>query len=741
MDKTEISKYRKQIDDYLDNRQITLAFRSLKEMTDATLRWELNEELNRLTTAYGYMLQYLTQGVLDPERDNILSQILVDAYNLTDKTVIALAAPQSTHLFYQREQQYRGRGLQSMVEDYLTEQNKLQLLNSVEESSRNTDASTRLLRQCEIIESDIFNKVWSSFPLNTDDTHAIKTLLANNQLPNHLKSLVLSALMLGLSKFFDETKLTLLLNAYRTLDDTELQLRALINAIIIIYLYRSRISAYKCVTSALKELEKEPNFDGDMQLIFTRLIYSRNTDNITRKLKDDIMPELQKMSPDLINKIKGKTPGTIDMSEIEENPQWQEWLDKSGITRKLEEFNELQLQGGDVFISTFAKLKTYPFFNTLSNWFLPFHDNCSAVTSAFGGKKHPLTGLFKMMPILCDSDKYSMLLSIASAPESQRNMMFQQFDAQREQFEELKSEEAQSIIKMRDTIVNRYLQDLYRFFKLYSRRREFRSIFDTDINLTEAQCLKSYISHTPTLSVIAEFYFKNGFYDDAIKFYRLMVANHDTDPHVYQKIGYAQQSLGKLREALKNYSRYELVDNTDVWNIKQMAQCYRLLREHDKAVEYYSKALEISPQSVNLCLSLGHCYLDQGDYDSALKQYYKADFMPKAKHRAWRPIAWCSLLTGKHEQALNYYDKIINDDSPTAQDHLNYGHALQLSGRIGDAINQYRKSLALEHNNTETFSQLYLADAKYIVNKMGVAASDYTLILDAAIHNSSNTNS
>lgn len=741
MDKTEISKYRKQIDDYLDNRQITLAFRSLKEMTDATQRWELNEELNRLTTAYGYMLQYLTQGVLDPERDNILSQILVDAYNLTDKTVIALAAPQSTHLFYQREQQYRGRGLQSMVEDYLTEQNKLQLLNSVEESSRNTDASTRLLRQCETIESDIFNKVWSSFPLNTDDTHAIKTLLANNQLPNHLKSLVLSALMLGLSKFFDETKLTLLLNAYRTLDDTELQLRALINAIIIIYLYRSRISAYKCVTSALKELEQEPNFDGDMQLIFTRLIYSRNTDNITRKLKDDIMPELQKMSPDLINKIKGKTPGTIDMSEIEENPQWQEWLDKSGITRKLEEFNELQLQGGDVFISTFAKLKTYPFFNTLSNWFLPFHDNCSAVTSAFGGKKHPLTGLFKMMPILCDSDKYSMLLSIASAPESQRNMMFQQFDAQREQFEELKSEEAQSFIKMRDTIVNRYLQDLYRFFKLYSRRREFRSIFDTDINLTEAQCLKSYISHTPTLSVIAEFYFKNGFYDDAIKFYRLMVANHDTDPHVYQKIGYAQQSLGKLREALKNYSRYELVDNTDVWNIKQMAQCYRLLREHDKAVEYYSKALEISPQSVNLCLSLGHCYLDQGDYDSALKQYYKADFMPKAKHRAWRPIAWCSLLTGKHEQALNYYDKIINDDSPTAQDHLNYGHALQLSGRIGDAINQYRKSLALEHNNTETFSQLYLADAKYIVNKMGVAASDYALILDAAIHNSSNTNS
>ena len=116
-----------------------------------------------------------------------------------------------------------------------------------------------------------------------------------------------------------------------------------------------------------------------------------------------------------------------------------------------------------------------------------------------------------------------MLLSIASAPESQRNIMFQQFEAQREQLQELQIDEVQSVLKMRDTIVNRYIQDLYRFFKLYSRRREFKSIFDTDINLTEVDCLKNYISDTSTLSVIAEFYFKNSFYADAIKFYRQML--------------------------------------------------------------------------------------------------------------------------------------------------------------------------------------------------------------------------
>lgn len=733
MDKIEISKLRNKLYEYLDSKQLVLAFKTLRVMVDDTQKWELSEELNRLTTSYGYMLQYLSQGVLDPQRDNILSQILVDAYTLTDKTVISLAASQSTHIFYQREQQYKNVKLQNLVEEYIVAQNKIQLLSSVDEANLDNDASTSLMRQCEALESDIFNKLWSSFPLNKDEEESVKALFANEQLPSHLKSLVLSALMLGLSKFFDAPKLILLLDSYCKLNDTELKLRAIINAVIIIYLYRNRINAYKDVLTALKSLEIQSDFEGDMQLIFTRLIHSRNTDNISRKLKDDIMPELQKLSPDLFNKIKGKTPGTIDISDIEENPHWQEWLDKSGITRKLEEYNELQLQGGDVFISTFAKLKSYPFFNTLSNWFLPYHDKCTAVTSAFGGKKHPLTGLFKVMPILCDSDKYSMLLSIAAAPESQRNMMFQQFEAQREQLQELQNEEVQSVMKMRDNIVNRYIQDLYRFFKLYSRRREFKSIFDSDINLTEVDCLKPYITHTPTLSVIAEFYFKNGFYDDAIKFYRLMVSNHDADPHVYQKIGYSFQSLGKWREALRNYSRYELVDNSDVWNTKQMAQCYRSLHDHAKAIEYYSKALDISPQSVNLCLSLGHCFLDKGEYDKALQQYYKADFMPKAKHRAWRPIAWCSLLTGKHEQAVNYYKKIIREDTATSQDYLNYGHVLQVMGNIAEAIVQYRESLALENHNEEAFAKQYMADAKYVVNKLGVQACDYALLLDATL--------
>ncbi len=186
MDKTEISKLRNKLYEYLDSKQLVLAFKTLRVMVDDTQKWELSEELNRLTTSYGYMLQYLSQGVLDPQRDNILSQILVDAYTLTDKTVISLAASQSTHIFYQREQQYKNVKLQNLVEEYIVAHNKIQLLSSVNEVNLDNDASTSLMRQCEALESDMFNKVWSSFPLNKDEEETVKALLANKQLPSRI---------------------------------------------------------------------------------------------------------------------------------------------------------------------------------------------------------------------------------------------------------------------------------------------------------------------------------------------------------------------------------------------------------------------------------------------------------------------------------------------------------------------------------------------------------------------------
>ena len=58
--------------------------------------------------------------------------------------------------------------------------------------------------------------------------------------------------------------------------------------------------------------------------------------------------------------------------------------------------NELQLEGADVYMSTFAALKSYPFFREVQNWFYPFSKQQSDVIKQLkqeGNEKNTLLDL------------------------------------------------------------------------------------------------------------------------------------------------------------------------------------------------------------------------------------------------------------------------------------------------------------------------------------------------------------
>lgn len=72
-----------------------------------------------------------------------------------------------------------------------------------------------------------------------------------------------------------------------------------------------------------------------------------------------------------------------DEEKDDTNPDWADAIEKSGLGDKLREMNELQLEGADVYMSTFSQLKSYPFFRDISNWFYPFDKQQSDVIKEF----------------------------------------------------------------------------------------------------------------------------------------------------------------------------------------------------------------------------------------------------------------------------------------------------------------------------------------------------------------------
>ena len=732
MTKLEIENIHRQATLFLDNAEVSEAFETVGKLSHELSRADINDELERLHMSYTFMLKYLEQGVMDPQRDEILSKILQSLYSLNDQCFIGLMEQTSPEVFYARRRELAGVSLISIIEEYRKELQQLSLVKSLPNEESDNHAILAHLRQAEELETKLFNRVWSSLPLSAEDANSLKLCINGDILPVHTRCLLVAALFLGLMKFYDESKLLIMLEAYSLSDEPLVQLRALTCAMLAMLAHKKRIITSKAIQSRLSTMQDMSEFKQDVWSIQVQLARSRNTENVKERVRNDLIPNIMKMRPDIIDKLKDKDSQVIDLSDIEANPEWQDWLDQSGITRRIEEFNAMQIEGSDVFIATFAHLKTFPFFKTLSNWFLPFYAAHSSVVENLGASKMALAEVVQHAPYLCNSDKYSFCLSLGALPESQRTMMSAQLEEQNAALNEAKQAELPDERKQRVSIVNAFVQDLYRFFKLFSRRREFIAVMDNPgIDMTDCLQLTHVTRDAHVLELLGTLYFKNAFYEDAIKcFSRLEEIDDATDDHIYQKIGFAYQNAGKTEQALNYYKRYELLHEEDAWNMRHIAACYRALGEFDKALDYYRRVEALTPDNVSLTLTIGHVLLEQNRTNEALQQYFKADLMDNSKHRAWRPIAWCSFLLNDYDRAIDYYDRIARDDKPSAQDLLNRGHVLLCQGKTQEAINTYRESLNLMGGVTKKFRNAFKGDALEL-RLHGVSAVDQALIPDA----------
>ena len=728
----EIEKTHQNAIQCIGNAEVVDAFKLIKQLASELGRGDLNDELERLHMSYTFMLKYLEQGVMDPQRDEILQDIRQSLYTLNDQCLIGLMETASPEVFYARRRELGSASLVGIVEEYRGLLKELSLVRSVPEGQTDNHAILSRLQQAETLETKLFNRVWSTFPISTDDAGTLKLCISGDILPIHTRCLIVSALMLGLMKFYDENKLLILLEAYTLSDDPEVQLRALIGAMLAMLAHKKRTSSSKGIQTRLVALLDTTEFEQDVWGIQLQLARSRNTENIKHRVRNDLIPNIMKMRPDIIDKLKDKDSQIIDLSDVEANPEWQEWLDQSGITRKIEEFNAMQIEGSDVFIATFAHLKTFPFFKTLSNWFLPFYPAHSAVIENLGASKLALADVVQHAPYLCNSDKYSFCLSLGALPESQRSMMSAQLEEQNVALNEAQQAEMPDERRRRMSIITAYVQDLYRFFKLFSRRREFIAVMDDPgLDMTDCLPLVQVTRDAHVLELLGALYFKNAFYNDAIKcFTRLEGMDDATDDHIYQKIGFAYQNAGNTDKALIYYKRYELIHEEDAWNMRHIAACYRAQGKYEQALDYYRRAEALTPDNVSLALTIGHVLLEQNRTNEALQQYFKVDLMEGAKHRAWRPIAWCSFLLSDYDRALDYYDRIARDDKPSPQDLLNCGHVLLCQGNTVEAIATYREALQGMGGDTAKFRNAFKGDAMEL-RLHGVSTVDQALIPDA----------
>ena len=243
-----------------------------------------------------------------------------------------------------------------------------------------------------------------------------------------------------------------------------------------------------------------------------------------------------------------------------------------------------------------------------------------------------------------------------------------------------------------EAICKQYVQDLYRFFKVFPRKNDFIDIFALPLNFHKIDAINSIVSDPKNLERIALYYFEKNHLPQSLSAYEMLAEIDSSTSEVWQKIGYCKQQLADLKGAVDAYLRADLIDSNNTWVLRRIAQCYRMLKEPEMALQYYRRLENLHPEDLNVQLNIGHCFLELKQYEDALKNYFKVEWIDDTNTRVWRSIAWCSFLVHKFDVAQRYYAKVLNND-PNANDFLNAGHVELCLKNMKNAMNYYSQSI------------------------------------------------
>ena len=690
--------------------------------------WPLRNRLEQAQTSYQYMLQYMRQGIDDPERQKLYRQILTETWEVADQARLSLLDGVSTHYYHSlrnnRERlpkEYNIAALQKVLESFPDDLAVCQLMPD----NQGLDA---LLQRHEQTAQVLFLSTWSNSDWSTEDEQQAKGLLESEMLPVNDLCLFTSAVMLSLMECFDTRKFSWLLNAV-THANTQVNQRALVGIAFALLFHPTRLSLYPELTARLSLLNEDSSFGKQLNRIYIELLRSQETEKIDKKMREEIIPEMMK-NPKL--NLEG-----LDEDAEDHNPEWEEWIDRSGITDKLRELGELQMSGADVYMSTFSQLKQFPFFRKISHWFYPFDPQYQDIAKLSLGndeQKISLLNILMNSDVFCNSDKYSFCFTMLQMPESQRNLMQQQLNGQHEASEELKERlKEMSQSKARAEFVSRqYIHDLYRFFKLWSRRHEIHDIFEDTLDLWNKEALSQALLHKEYINKLADYLFTHDdlaeagiLYDKSIELYNRKNAE------LWQKAGFIYQKIGSYKKAIDYYLQSDLLIPDNTWNNRHLAQCYRKEGNYPKALEYYNKVEQAQPDSLNLALQIGQCLMALERYDEALAYFFKVEYLDKKPQNARRAIGWCSFITGNHQQAKKYYDLLISEPKPIMEDWMNAGHVYYILNETEKSIEYYRKAQELCDSHDE-FVRLYQIDKKDLI-KQGANEVDLFILPDELI--------
>ena len=551
--------------------------------------------------------------------------------------------------------------------------------------------------------------------------------------------LLVSAVMLATMNVNDPYKWDMLAEVYVRATDKVLKMRALVGWVLslpynprgprLFPFVQERIKAMLADKTTLKQM-----LDMQMQMLFCC-----NADADNEEIQRNIMPTLIKNTNLQMTRL-----GIV---EKEDDPM-KDIMDPNAAERDMEEMErkyrkmmDMQKQGSDIYFGGFSKMKTFPFFNDLCNWFAPFN----AAHPALGAARERLAGSTFLNNLMengpfCDSDKYSFALAIAQIMDRMPDNVKEMLNSDATLGPTVSKEEQENPAY----ICRSYLQSLYRFFRLYRSKRDFLNPFildELEDNDGNALFMSYKLLACPEMEenavALCGFLLKRKMMRELMSM--AICYKSSQNPRLVRFLALVPMTDGKWQEAYDLFASVSEDQHTEE-SLRGMAHCCMSLKRFGEAVAIYRRLLAMHPDSFSYQLNLAVCLMSSDAFSSCgdaaasscdaasscgaaasscdaasscgdasscdaasslggkvearpnkvveegTKLLYKLDYEHPNNANVRRVLAWCMMLQGNFDKAIDIYTRLLSQPDAVSADRLNAAYAHWLSRNVACAV-------------------------------------------------------
>jgi len=218
-------------------------------------------------------------------------------------------------------------------------------------------------------------------------------------------------------------------------------------------------------------------------------------------------------------------------------------------------------------------------------------------------------------------------------------------------------------------------------------------------------------------------------HENAIKLIGLAISIEANNYTYHHNEGSAYQAIDQLKRAIESYTRaLQLNPNSPLtWYNRGVAHLE--LDNPTQAASDFNETIRLAPAHSQAFFNLGNCHRTLKNPELALKAYDQAIKLDPADLPA--RVSQAAILQDLREfdRALQAYDEIIRL-SPSAETLCNRGVCLQKVGRQAEAIEDFKRAIAIHPTLAEAFCNLGIAHRN--LGDLSAALSAYDRAIEIA---------